>query len=102
MSALLVFGYRMNISLIDHCTADKRDLLVRARYDDLAATGGKGAVKKAIEKKQKKISQKEKKSRPFTRERPSGGDAQGLSFGKRSLSSSSRTEERFQKRRRVE
>jgi ribosomal RNA-processing protein 36 len=33
----------------------------------LAAEGGKRAVKKAIEKKQKKIGQKEKKSRPFAK-----------------------------------
>lgn len=45
--------------------ADKKELLVRARYDALAQAGGKSAVKRAIEKKQKKISQKEKKSRPF-------------------------------------
>lgn len=40
-------------------------MLVRARYDALAAAGGKGAVKKAIERKQKKVGQKEKKRRPF-------------------------------------
>jgi ribosomal RNA-processing protein 36 len=45
--------------------AEKRKLLVKARYDALAAEGGKRAVRKAIEKKQKKIGQKEKKSRPF-------------------------------------
>ncbi|RDB29646.1 rRNA biogenesis protein RRP36 [Hypsizygus marmoreus] len=49
--------------------SDKRELLVRARYDALAADGGKRAVKKAIEKKQKKLGQKEKKSRPY----PKGG-----------------------------
>ncbi|KII93750.1 hypothetical protein PLICRDRAFT_171465 [Plicaturopsis crispa FD-325 SS-3] len=53
--------------------SDKKDLLVRARYEALAASGGKGAVKKAIEKKQKKIGQKEKKSRPFARGQ-GGGD----------------------------
>ncbi|KAJ7786269.1 DUF947-domain-containing protein [Mycena metata] len=47
--------------------ADKKQFLVRARYDALAAEGGKRAVKKAIEKKQKKIGQKEKKSRPFAK-----------------------------------
>ena len=46
-------------------TAEKRELLVKAKYDALAAEGGKRAVRKAIEKKQKKIGQKEKKSRPF-------------------------------------
>ncbi|KAF8898789.1 hypothetical protein BD779DRAFT_1485553 [Infundibulicybe gibba] len=45
--------------------ADKRALLTRARYDALAAEGGKRAVKKVIDKKQKKIGQKEKRSRPF-------------------------------------
>lgn len=49
--------------------ADKKDLLMRARYEALEATGGKAAVKKAIAKKQKKIGQKEKKSRPFPRGR---------------------------------
>ncbi|KAJ6621701.1 hypothetical protein B0H10DRAFT_2017111 [Mycena sp. CBHHK59/15] len=47
--------------------AEKKELLVRARYDALAAEGGKRAVKKAIEKKQKKLGQKEKKSRPFAK-----------------------------------
>ena len=46
--------------------AEKRDLLVRARYDALAA-GGRRAVKRAIEKKQRKVGQKEKRSRPFPR-----------------------------------
>jgi len=44
--------------------AAKRDLLLRARHDALAESGGKRAVKKAIEKRQKKVSQKEKRSRP--------------------------------------
>ncbi|KAJ3532522.1 hypothetical protein NM688_g7407 [Phlebia brevispora] len=44
---------------------DEKNLLTRARYDALAESGGKRAVKKAIEKKQKKVSQKEKKRRPF-------------------------------------
>lgn len=46
-------------------TAEKRELVTHARYEALAAEGGKRAVKRAIEKKQKKISQKEKRSRPF-------------------------------------
>ncbi|KAH9898328.1 hypothetical protein C8Q73DRAFT_395303 [Cubamyces lactineus] len=45
--------------------ADKKALLLRAKYDALAASGGRGAVRKAIEKKQKKVSQKEKKKRPY-------------------------------------
>ncbi|KAJ7630900.1 DUF947-domain-containing protein [Roridomyces roridus] len=47
--------------------AAKKEFLVRARYDALAQEGGTRAVKKAIEKKQKKIGQKEKKSRPFAK-----------------------------------
>jgi len=54
-------------------TADKKELLMKARYEEIASTGGKRAVKKAIEKKQKKISQKEKKSRPF----PAGQSGDG-------------------------
>ncbi|KAI0756921.1 hypothetical protein C8Q80DRAFT_65573 [Daedaleopsis nitida] len=45
--------------------ADKKDMLLRAKYDALAAAGGRGAVRKAIEKKQKKVNQKEKKKRPY-------------------------------------
>ena len=45
--------------------ADKKELLVRAKFEALAESGGRGAVRKAIEKKQKKVSQKEKKRRPF-------------------------------------
>ncbi|KAG1822867.1 uncharacterized protein BJ212DRAFT_1585515 [Suillus subaureus] len=45
--------------------AEKKELLMKARYDAIASSGGKRAVKKAIEKKQKKQSQKEKRSRPF-------------------------------------
>ncbi|THV07740.1 DUF947-domain-containing protein [Dendrothele bispora CBS 962.96] len=60
----------------------KKELLVKARYDALAENGGQSAVKKAIDKKRKKISQKEKKSRPFAnRERHSldSGDGGGPS-----------------------
>ncbi|KAJ7783744.1 hypothetical protein DFH07DRAFT_788967 [Mycena maculata] len=59
--------------------ADKKEFLVRARYDALAAEGGKRAVKKAIEKKQKKIGQKEKKSRPFAKGglKRQSGDGEG-------------------------
>ena len=41
--------------------------MLKARYEAMAAEGGKRAVKKAIEKKQKKVSQKETRSRPFAR-----------------------------------
>ncbi|KAI9069293.1 DUF947-domain-containing protein [Trametes sanguinea] len=44
--------------------SDKKALLLRAKYEALASEGGRGAVRKAIEKKQKKVSQKEKKRRP--------------------------------------
>ncbi|KAH8100669.1 DUF947-domain-containing protein [Cristinia sonorae] len=54
--------------------SDKKDLLVRAKYEALEADGGKGAVKKAIEKKQKKVNQKEKKRRPFG----VGGEVRGV------------------------
>ena len=48
-------------------TAEKKKLLLKARYDAVAAEGGKKAVKKVIEKKRRKQSQKETKSRPFSR-----------------------------------
>ncbi|KAJ7071067.1 DUF947-domain-containing protein [Mycena amicta] len=47
--------------------SEKKQVLVRARYDALAAEGGRRAVQKAMEKKQRKIGQKEKKSRPFAK-----------------------------------
>ena len=46
---------------------EQRDLLLKARFEALQEKGGKTAVKKAIEKKRKKISSKEKKSRPFAK-----------------------------------
>ena len=79
--------------------AVKRNLLVRARYDDLAVRGGSQAVKKAIERKKKKIDQNAKKSRPLAAGQPEvvGGP------GDHERSSSSRAAgERFGKRRRVE
>ncbi|GJJ08803.1 hypothetical protein Clacol_003022 [Clathrus columnatus] len=45
--------------------SDERAIRLRARLEDLEESGGQRAVKKAIEKKQRKIGQKEKKSRPF-------------------------------------
>lgn len=48
-------------------TAEKKALLTKARLDAIASVGGKLAVKKAVEKKQKKISQREKRLRPFPR-----------------------------------
>jgi len=49
--------------------SEKKAMLLRARYDALAASGKPGVVKKAIEKKQRKIAQKEKRSRPFRPDR---------------------------------
>ena len=53
-------------------TAEKKELLTRAKFESLAESGGRGAVRKAIERKQKKVNQKEKKRRPFTPGQPSG------------------------------
>ncbi|KAI0068239.1 DUF947-domain-containing protein [Artomyces pyxidatus] len=52
--------------------SEKKKLLLKARYEAVAAEGGKGAVRKVIEKKQKKLSQKETKSRPFARQGGAG------------------------------
>ncbi|KAL1739973.1 hypothetical protein HDZ31DRAFT_68403 [Schizophyllum fasciatum] len=46
---------------------EKREMLAKARYDALAKEGGRSAVSKAIDKKRKKIAQKEKKARPFAK-----------------------------------
>ncbi|KAJ3516250.1 hypothetical protein NLJ89_g1241 [Agrocybe chaxingu] len=56
---------------------DKQKLLVKARYDALAQEGGLRAVKKAIEKKQKKESQKEKRSRPYAKGEQGGSRKRG-------------------------
>lgn len=47
-------------------SADRKKLVTKARFEALAKDGGQRAVKKAIAKKQKKVSQQEKRSRPFT------------------------------------
>lgn len=47
--------------------AEKRKIVQKARFEALSSEGGHRAVKKAIDKKQKKIGQKEKKSRPYAR-----------------------------------
>ncbi|KAK7059009.1 rRNA biogenesis protein rrp36 [Paramarasmius palmivorus] len=57
----------------------KKQLLAKARYEALASDGGQRAVKKAIEKKRKKISQKEKRSRPF----PKGATPEASRVNKR-------------------
>lgn len=62
----LLFSFFRVTKLTGVFTLDeKKELLTRAKFDALAETGGKRAVKKAIEKKQKKVAQKEKKKRPF-------------------------------------
>ena len=43
---------------------------MKARHDFLKETGGRFAVRKAIERKQKKTSQKEKRQRPSFADRP--------------------------------
>ncbi|KZT37397.1 hypothetical protein SISSUDRAFT_1062856 [Sistotremastrum suecicum HHB10207 ss-3] len=61
---------------------EKKSALLRARYEAIAESGGSRAVKKIIEKKQRKIAQKEKKSRPFPAARDgrggTGSEGQGL------------------------
>ncbi|KAH9050445.1 hypothetical protein EDB84DRAFT_374569 [Lactarius hengduanensis] len=47
--------------------AEKKKLLLKARYDAAAVEGGKRAVKKIVQRKRRKLSQKETKSRPFSR-----------------------------------
>jgi ribosomal RNA-processing protein 36 len=42
----------------------QRDLLLKSRFESLEQRGGKLAVRKAMDKKRKKIAGKEKKSRP--------------------------------------
>ncbi|ELU41845.1 hypothetical protein AG1IA_04116 [Rhizoctonia solani AG-1 IA] len=59
----------------------KRELLLKAKFDDLAASGGQNAVRKAIDKRKKKITQKEKKARPFSK-------AQARAFSQSGRSSS--------------
>lgn len=58
-------------------TAEKRDLLLKSKFDTLEKTGGKGAVKKAMDKKLKKVAGKEKKSRPFSVSAGAGGGGGG-------------------------
>ncbi len=55
---------------------EKRDLLLKSRFDALQQKGGKTAVKKAIEKKRKKFASREKKSRPFAK------GQEGIQIGK--------------------
>ncbi|KAG8906423.1 hypothetical protein FRB99_006925 [Tulasnella sp. 403] len=47
--------------------SEKRKLLLESKFEDLATSGGQRMVKKALDKKQRKIAQKEKKSRPFAK-----------------------------------
>ena len=74
---LSVTVIRPRAEMLIHSLADRKALLLRAKYDALAAAGGKGAVRKAIEKKQKKVNQKEKRRRPFAPGPPSGSGSGG-------------------------
>ena len=57
-------------------TGAKRELLLKSKFDALAKEGGQSAVKKAIERRQTKVAQKEKKSRPFAPRSTSSGMVQ--------------------------
>ncbi|WWC73728.1 uncharacterized protein I206_107700 [Kwoniella pini CBS 10737] len=56
--------------------SEKKDLLLKSKFESLEQKGGKSAVKKVLEKKRKKLASKEKKSRPFAKgsnSNPNGG-----------------------------
>jgi ribosomal RNA-processing protein 36 len=53
--------------MANRASGEKKDLLLKAKFEDLQKRGGQKAVKKAVEKKRKKVAGKEKKSRPFAR-----------------------------------
>lgn len=57
---------------------EKQKLVMRARYEALAKEGGQRAVKKVIEKRQKKESQKEKRSRPYAKGQESMTNKRGF------------------------
>ena len=57
---------RMRESSADN-TAEKRDLLLKSRFDALEAEGGQAAVKKAISKRRVRQAQQEKRTRPSDR-----------------------------------
>jgi len=52
--------------------ADQQQLVTKARYEALAEEGGARAVKKAIFKKQRKVGQREKRSRPYKKRKGVG------------------------------
>jgi ribosomal RNA-processing protein 36 len=56
----------------DMCVAEQRQLMMQARYEALAKEGGAQAVKKAMLKRQKKVSQSEKRSRPYKKHKGVG------------------------------
>jgi ribosomal RNA-processing protein 36 len=60
------------IYLTLYCVADQQQLVMKARYEALAKEGGARAVKKAILKRQRKVSQSEKRSRPGPYKKPRG------------------------------
>ncbi|KAG8844068.1 rRNA biogenesis protein rrp36 [Tulasnella sp. 330] len=47
--------------------SEKKKILLRAKFDDLAKEGGQRMITTVLEKKQKKIAQQEKKARPYAR-----------------------------------
>jgi ribosomal RNA-processing protein 36 len=57
--------YSVLDSSVKDYVAEQKKIVAQARYSDLAQKGGRHAVQRALAKKQKKLSQKEKKSRPF-------------------------------------
>jgi ribosomal RNA-processing protein 36 len=61
--------------------ADRKEFLTKAKFEALAESGGRSAVRKAIEKKQKKINQKEKKKRPFAPGEGRRESSKRLTFG---------------------
>lgn len=50
-------------------------MLLKARFDAIAEQGGQRAVKKAIDKRKKKVAQKEKRERPYAKGQIGGGSA---------------------------
>ncbi|KAK2461946.1 hypothetical protein APHAL10511_006409 [Amanita phalloides] len=47
--------------------AEEKKVVIEARYEALAAEGGKRAVKRVMERKQRKVGQREKRRRPLVR-----------------------------------
>lgn len=64
--------------------AEKKNLVMQARFEALAKEGGQKAIRKAIEKKGKKMSQKERRSRPYSKEQNGKRDGEALVGGRSS------------------